>query len=237
MLECRSVTVEFGRLKAVDDVSITVPLDRITSIIGANGAGKTTLLRTISGLEKAKSGRIIFNGVDIANRDPSDIVRCGVSHVPAGFQLFKNLTVRENLRLGAYVYGSDHQQSMREQLEFVRELFPILQERESQAAGTLSGGQQQMVAIARALMARPKLLLLDEPSLGLAPLIVEDILRALGKLNREHGLGILLVEQNATLALDFATHAYLLEGGVLVESGPTGLLRSSPLVMQAYLGL
>lgn len=237
MLECRGLTVAFGRLNAVQNVDLDVRLDQITSIIGANGAGKTTLLRTISGLERVKSGRIRYNDEDITNFDPSEVVRCGISHVPAGFQLFRNLTVLENLRLGAFIHGHKRPKDKTEQqLDFVYELFPILRGRSSQLAGTLSGGQQQMVAIARALMARPKLLLLDEPSLGLAPLIVEDILRALNKLNQERGLGILLVEQNASLALEFAAYAYLFEGGSVVEKGTTAELKSSSVVARVYLG-
>ncbi len=238
MLECRGLTVSFGRLNAVDDVSIALPLRQITSIIGANGAGKTTLLRAVSGLKAASSGRIIFDDVDIANRDPSEIVRLGVCHVPAGFQLFRNMTVQENLWLGAYVHTGKAagQEAAKSKLRDVYGLFPILEERRLQQAGTLSGGQQQMVAIGRALMARPKLLLLDEPSLGLAPLIVKDILVALGRLKDEQELGIVLVEQNATLALEFASVAYLLENGRVVESGPTDVLRKSGAVAQAYLG-
>jgi branched-chain amino acid transport system ATP-binding protein len=237
MLECHGLTVAFGHLKAVNNVDIAIPSNQITSIIGANGAGKTTLLRAISGLERAVAGRIVYNNQDITNQDPSNIVRRGISHVPAGFQLFRNLTVLQNLRLGAYIHGKeDASVQTEEQLAFVYTLFPILECRKAQISGTLSGGQQQMVAIGRALMARPKLLLLDEPSLGLAPIIVADILKALSLLNSERGLGILLVEQNASLALEFATHAYLLEGGSVVEEGTTSVLKSSALVARAYLG-
>ena len=239
MLECRGLTVSFGRLDAVACVDLTVSTNDITSIIGANGAGKTTFLRAISGLERVRSGRITFEGADLTNRDASEIVRLGVSHVPAGFQLFRNMTVSENLRLGAYIHSGSNAERARieDQLGFVYDLFPVLADRRRQKAGTLSGGEQQMVAIGRALMARPKLLLLDEPSLGLAPIVIDNILTALGKLNREHGLGILLVEQNAALALEFASYAYLFQGGSIAKCGPTEILNGDELVTRIYLGM
>jgi branched-chain amino acid transport system ATP-binding protein len=239
MLECRKLTVSFRGLKALQDLDLSVPGSSITSVVGSNGAGKTTLLRAISALERPTSGDVMFDGVSFVGRRADEVVKLGISHAPAGFQLFRNLTVFENLRLGAYVHGRSAaaRRITDEQLGFVYRLFPVLQERALQAAGTLSGGQQQMVSIGRALMARPKLLLLDEPSLGLAPMVVEDILEALSALHREHGLAILLVEQNAHLALDFAEHVHLLENGRLIASGTAAAMKQSKLVAQAYLGV
>ena len=238
MLECTGIEVGYGRIRALKGVSLGVAAGGIVSVIGANGAGKTTLLRAISGLERCRQGRIAFDGKDITNRDPSAIVRLGISQVPAGAQVFSTLSVIENLRLGAYTRtgaGGD-KAGVAADLGAVFALFPVLAERGGQTAGTLSGGQRQMLAIGRALMARPRLLLLDEPSLGLAPQVLDGIFEVLRRLNRERGVGILLVEQNAHLALDFAPEAYLLETGLIARSGPTEDLRRSDDVARIYLG-
>lgn len=238
MLDCAGIEVGYGRIRALKGVSLGIAADGIVSVIGANGAGKTTLLRAISGLERCRQGRIVFDGNDITNRDPSAIVRLGISQVPAGAQVFSTLSVIENLRLGAYTRtgaGGD-KAGVAADLADVFALFPVLEERGRQTAGTLSGGQRQMLAIGRALMARPRLLLLDEPSLGLAPQVLDGIFEVLRRLNRERGVGILLVEQNAHLALDFAPEAYLLETGSIARSGPTAELRLSDDVLRIYLG-
>ena len=238
MLDCTGIEVGYGRIRALKGVTLAIPAGGIVSVIGANGAGKTTLLRAISGLERCRQGRIRFDGRDITNIDPSAIVRLGISQVPAGAQVFATLSVIENLRLGAYTRtgaGGD-KAAVAADLEAVFTLFPVLKERSTQTAGTLSGGQRQMLAIGRALMARPRLLLLDEPSLGLAPQVLDGIFEVLRRLNRERGVGILLVEQNAHLALDFAPEAYLLETGSIARSGPTEELRRSDDVARIYLG-
>ena len=239
MLECRSIDVAYGRLQALRAVSLKVEARQVVSIIGANGAGKTTLLRAISGLERCQQGTIALDGRDINHCDPSEIVRRGVSHVPAGAQVFRNMSVIENLRLGAYtrIGKRSETDAVREDLAAVYDLFPALRERSTQPAGTLSGGQQQMLAIGRALMARPRLLLLDEPSLGLAPQVLDGIFAVLRRLNRERGLAILLVEQNAHLALDLATEAYLLDIGNIVGTGATETLRHNEMVARIYLGI
>jgi branched-chain amino acid transport system ATP-binding protein len=239
VLECDALQVAYDRVVALRDVSLRVERGQVVSIVGANGAGKTTLLRTISGLERPRRGRVMFEDNEITRWEPAAIVQSGVSHVPSGRQVFGNMTVMENLRLGAYIRTGDRRlaRDVARDLEDVFELFPILQSRMRQAARTLSGGEQQMLAIGRSLMARPRLLLLDEPSLGLAPQALDGILGALQRLNREQGLTILLVEQNAHLALDFATYAYVLETGRIVQSGPTAELKSSDVIVQIYLGL
>jgi len=239
VLECRSLDVAYGRLAALRNVSLTVRRGQIVSIVGGNGAGKTTLLRTISGLERSQRGNISFDGQDITNQDPAFIVRCGISHVPAGRQIFGNLTVMENLRLGAYVRTGTRAEraAVQQDLERAFELFPVLRRRTKQAGGSMSGGEQQMLAIARALMARPRLLLLDEPSLGLAPQILDGIFTVLLQLNRDDGLTILLVEQNAHLALDFASYAYVFETGSVAGEGHTQQLRDGDTVMKVYLGI
>ncbi len=239
MLECRGIDVAYGPLQALRDVSLEVGDRQVVSIIGANGAGKTTLLRAISGLERCQRGSIVLDGTDITRCDPSESVRRGLSHVPAGEQLFRNMSVIENLRLGAYTRTGRRGESaaVAEDLDAVYDLFPPLRERSTQMAGTLSGGQQQMLAIARALMARPRLLLLDEPSLGLAPQVLDGIFAVLRRLNQERGLAILLIEQNAHLALDFASEAYLLETGRVIGSGATETLRRDETVARIYLGI
>lgn len=239
MLECDTIEVAYGRVVALCDVSLRVEQAQVVSILGANGAGKTTLLRAISGLERPRRGRVIFEDRDITRWEPAAIVRCGVSHVPSGRQLFGNMTVMDNLRLGAYIRTGDRRAAadVARDVEAILELFPSLRARARQTARSLSGGEQQMLAIGRGLMARPRLLLLDEPSLGLAPRALDGILSALQRLNREHGLAILLVEQNAHLALDFATYAYVLQTGRIVQRGPTAELKGSDAIVRIYLGL
>jgi branched-chain amino acid transport system ATP-binding protein len=206
----------------------------IVTLIGANGAGKTTLLRTISGLIKPKRGQIRYGGFSITNLPAHEVVKRGIAHVPEGRMIFANLTVWENLRMGAYLQ-SDKTVIQRE-LEYVFGIFPRLQERQKQVAGTLSGGEQQMLAIGRALMSKPKFLMLDEPSLGIAPLLVKLIFEKIVEINREQGITILLVEQNANLALQVSRYAYVLETGRITLQDESAKLRQNPEVKRAYLG-
>jgi branched-chain amino acid transport system ATP-binding protein len=234
MLEIKNLAVSYGAITALHGISLSVPDRKIITLIGANGAGKTTALKTISGLLKPKSGEIFYDGKNIAGLPPHQIVVRGISHVPEGRMIFANLTVLENLQLGAYLQKD--KKIIRCELEHVFSLFPRLQEREKQIAGTLSGGEQQMLAIGRALMSKPKLLLLDEPSLGLAPLLVKTIFEKIVEINREQGITILLVEQNANLALGISHFGYVLETGKIILQGDSAALRQNPQVKSAYLG-
>ena len=234
MLELTDVDVRYGNIRALRGVSLRVAQGELVALIGSNGAGKTTTLRTISGLLRPTEGAITFEGADISRAATDRIVALGISHCPEGRRIFGGLTVGENLRLGA-VSRSDRR-AIAEDLEMVLGLFPLLQERLSQAGGTLSGGEQQMLAIGRALMSRPRLLLLDEPSLGLAPLMVERIFATIGELKAQ-GRTILLVEQNVHHALDIADRAYVLETGRVTLDGPADQLRRNPKVEQSYLGV
>lgn len=227
-----SLTVKYGAIAALRGVSLSVRRGEIVALLGANGAGKSTLMRTLSGLLRPAAGSITFDGISAAALTADRIVRRGVSQVPEGRRVFPTLSVRENLVLGAYTRPA---REVRESLDAAFALFPRLKEREGQMAGTLSGGEQQMLAIGRALMARPRLLLLDEPSLGLAPIIVRDIFRALRKIASD-GLTILLVEQNARMALRLADRAYVLEHGKVVLEGSAGALLDSDMVRASYLG-
>jgi branched-chain amino acid transport system ATP-binding protein len=234
LLSVRNLEVRYGAVAALRDVSLAVGEGEIVTLIGSNGAGKSTLLRAISGLHKPSSGDILWNGSTALQKLPAHaIVSQGISHVPEGRQVFANLTVHENLLLGAY--QRKDKREIVESLERVNALFPILRERREQAAATLSGGEQQMLAIGRALMAKPKLMLLDEPSLGLAPLVVQLIFRVILEVNRS-GTTILLVEQNAHMALRVAHRGYVLQAGQLVLSGTGKELLDSPEVKAAYLG-
>ncbi|MFB5083712.1 ABC transporter ATP-binding protein [Symbiobacterium thermophilum] len=233
MLELQGVSAAYGKIRALSDLTLTVPDGQIVTLLGANGAGKSSTLKVVTGLLRPAAGRVLFDGHDLARMAPETIVPLGISMVPEGRQVFAHLTVAENLRMGAY--ARKDAAGVRRDLEWVLALFPRLKERYGQEAGTLSGGEQQMLAIARALMARPKLLLLDEPSLGLAPLVVREIFATIRQVNAE-GMSVLLVEQNANLALQVAHHAYILETGRLVLSGPAGELRRHPEVKRAYLG-
>jgi branched-chain amino acid transport system ATP-binding protein len=233
LLEARGLEAQYGWTKVLHGVDFAVEEGGITTILGANGAGKTTTLRAVCGMVRT-AGEIRFGGRSIAGRATEDRVRLGIGHVPEGRGTFVNLTVEENLRLGAY--GRASRDGIAEDLAAVYGYFPVLAARKRQAAGTLSGGEQQMLAVARALMLRPKLLLLDEPSLGLAPLVVREIFRIVRTINRERGVSVLLVEQNASIALGVADHAYLVETGRVVRSGPAAELRQDEAVRRAYLG-
>lgn len=236
MLEVEDIRVAYDSLEVIKGASFRVGAGEIVTVLGSNGAGKTTTLRTLSGLHRALSGRIAFDGEDIAQRKASDVARLGLSLVPEGRQLFPDHTVKENLELGAYRrLKAGERAAVARDMEEVMELFPRIRERLSQPAGLLSGGEQQMVAIARALVGRPKLLMMDEPSLGLAPILVRDIFNAFVKL-RERGLTILLVEQMAWLALGVCDRAYVLESGKIVASGTREEITANPRVMEAYLG-
>ena len=233
LLSATHLEVCYGVISALQDVSLEIDRGEIVTLIGANGAGKTTLLRTISGLIRPARGGIEFNGEAIHRLPPHEIVRRGISHAPEGRQIFPHHTVRENLMLGAYQQSS--RQQIRDDMERCHRLFPILQERQEQKAGTLSGGEQQMLAIARALMARPQLLLLDEPSLGLAPLVVRKIFQIIREINAE-GTTVFLVEQNAHMALNIAHRAYVLQTGRVIKSDAAAKLLEDPDVKKAYLG-
>jgi branched-chain amino acid transport system ATP-binding protein len=236
MLKIKNLEAGYGNLKVLRRVSMHVNPGEIVTIIGANGAGKTTLLHSVSGLLKARSGEILFDRQDLMRSTAEKIVFMGCSLVPEGRQVFSTMTVRENLLLGAYVqYRKNQKERVKQDLAKMYDLFPRLQEREKQLAGTLSGGEQQMLAIARALMAGPKLLMMDEPSMGLAPLIVKDIFNIIVKLRRE-GNTVLLVEQNAKAALGIADRGYVLETGRIILQGPAEDLLSNKDVQRAYLG-
>lgn len=233
MLKIDNLDVYYGNIHALKGVHLQVEEGEIVTLIGANGAGKTTLLKTISGLLKPKNGEIQYNGENIALKKPQYIAKSGIVHVPEGRRVFPNMTVQENLELGAYL--RKHKKEIEKDLQHVYELFPRLYERKKQQAGTLSGGEQQMLAIGRGLLAKPKLLLLDEPSMGLAPLLVKTIFKVIEDINNE-GTTILLVEQNAHMALTIANRAYVIETGKVVLSGSAQELRESDQVREAYLG-
>ncbi len=234
MLSVENLHVSYGAIKALHGVSLTVPQGAIVTLIGANGAGKSTTLRSLSGLVKSTAGSIKYDGREISKLPPHRIVGGGLCHVPEGRMIFSNLTVQENLKMGAYLQRD--KKWITSQTDYVYSLFPRLKERESQAAGTLSGGEQQMLAIGRALLSRPKFLMLDEPSLGIAPLLVKTIFERIVEINREQGLTILLVEQNANLALDVSSYAYVLETGKILIEGPSAQVKADPQVQAAYLG-
>jgi branched-chain amino acid transport system ATP-binding protein len=232
LLEVDDIHTFYGNIEALKGISLTVEEGEIVTLIGSNGAGKSTTLRSISGLNAPRAGRITFDGQEISGMPPQDIVGLGISQSPEGRHCFQRMTVRENLDLGAYLrrdgdIGSD--------IERVYDLFPRLKEREKQKAGTMSGGEQQMLAIGRALMARPKLLLLDEPSMGIAPILVERIYETIAEINRQ-GTTILLVEQSASFALEVSNRGYVLETGNVALSAPSSDLQENPDVQKAYLG-
>jgi branched-chain amino acid transport system ATP-binding protein len=235
LLKVQDVETYYGSAQALKGVSLSVGEGELISILGANGAGKTTLLRTISGLIEPKRGTIEFEGRRIDRLDAEDIVRLGISHCPEGRKLFPQMSVYKNLLLGAYVRGDDPQ-GTKATMEEIFELFPVLKERQQQLAGTLSGGEQQMLVIGRGLMSKPKLLLLDEPSLGIAPLLVSRIFEVIKDIN-QRGTTILLVEQNAAIALSIANHGYVLETGEITLSGEARQLLMEEKVKQAYLGV
>jgi branched-chain amino acid transport system ATP-binding protein len=236
MLSIEGLRTSYGSIRVLKGVSIQIPKGKVVSIIGANGAGKSTLLKNISGLVKAQEGRIVYKRKDIAGMPAHRIVGLGISQVPEGRQLFAHLTVLDNIRLGAYHYFKrSNRDEINGRIEHVYQIFPILEKRSKQIAGTLSGGEQQMLAIARALMGRPELLLLDEPSMGIAPLIVREIFNVIRELNAS-GTTILLVEQNAKAALKVANHCYVLERGEVVLEGLAAELLDNPKVKEVYLG-
>lgn len=234
LLELRAVAVAYGKVSAIRDISLNVPDGRIVTIIGSNGAGKTTTLRAISGLARLREGEIHFAGERIDQLDPDQIVARGIAHVPEGRRIFPDLTVEENLRTGAFLRRES--EAVARDLDAVYDRFPLLLERRTQLAKTMSGGEQQMLVIGRALMAGPKLLLMDEPSMGLAPKIVEEIATIIGEINAR-GVPVILVEQNAELALELADYAYVLETGSLVLEGPADELHDNEHVRSAYLGI
>jgi len=234
LLEVKDLWCHYGGAEILKGISLQVEEGKVVAIIGNNGAGKTTTMRCISGLKALTSGSIYFMGQRIDGRSPQEIVRMGVIQVPEGRQLFPYLTVMENLKVGAYLQRDRSQ--MKQDLQRVFEHFPRLYERRRQRARTLSGGEQQMLAIGRALMANPKLLLLDEPSLGLSPLMVEEIRKIVERINTDRGIGVVLVEQNARLALGVADYVYVLETGNIVLEGPPEELAASDHVRRAYLG-
>ncbi|MFZ4782437.1 MAG: ABC transporter ATP-binding protein [Armatimonadaceae bacterium] len=233
-LHLENLDVSYGAIQALRGVDVTVNQGEIVTLIGANGAGKSTLLRAASGMVRAKSGRVEFLGEDISRLSIASIVSRGLIHCPEGRRIFANMTVKENLELGAYLRSD--KQGIADDYERALTYFPRLRERLAQSAGTLSGGEQQMLAIGRSLMSRPKLLMLDEPSLGLAPILVQEIFRIIVTINAESGTSILLVEQNANQALAVANRAYVLETGTITLSGNAADLKSNPDVQKAYLG-
>ncbi len=235
MLTVKNLNVNYGAIAALKGISFEVPDGSIVTLIGANGAGKTTTLQTISGLNRVTEGSIRFNDTEIANLPPHRIVALGISQSPEGRLIFPDLTVRENLMMGAYLRRD--REEIRKDLEYCFSIFPRLKERLRQPGGTLSGGEQQMLAISRALMARPRLLLLDEPSLGIAPILVQQIFEKIVEINRDLGMTVLLVEQNAHMALKIASFAYVLETGEITLSGPSQELEKDPNVQRAYLGM
>jgi|UniRef100_A0A7C4XTK6 branched-chain amino acid transport system ATP-binding protein len=233
MLKVRNLEVYYGAIKALKGISFEVKAGTIVTLIGANGAGKTTTLRTISGLVRPRVGEIFFKDIDITRKEPHEIVSMGIVHVMEGRRVFPDLTVKENLLLASWTLRDKKRQ--KEKLEDVYELFPRLKEREGQLAGTLSGGEQQMLAFGRALMVDADLVMMDEPSMGLAPVLVEEIFDTILKINKE-GKTVLLVEQNAEMALEIAHYAYVLEVGNIVFEGPSRVVREDPKVKAAYLG-
>ena len=234
MLEISDLEVSYGSIKALHGVSLKVPEKSIVTLIGANGAGKSTSLRAISGLIKSRGGSVRYDGKEVTNLPPHEIVSRGLCHVPEGRMVFANLTVLENLHMGAYLRND--KAGIAEDIDYGFTIFPRLKERMHQPAGTMSGGEQQMLAIARALMSKPRCLMLDEPSLGIAPILVRSIFEQIVAINKQRGLTILLVEQNANLALSISNYGYVLETGRVLLQDTAQALRSNPQVREAYLG-
>lgn len=233
LFEINDMRIHYGKIEAVKGISMTLEKGQIVALIGANGAGKTTVLRAVSGLQKLSAGSIIFNGQPIHNNAAHEIVAMGITHIPEGRRLFKLMTVEENLRLGAFLLTD--RKEIDHGLETIYDQFPILREKRFQLSGELSGGQQQMVAMGRAMMARPSIILMDEPSLGLAPVIIDDIAKLILKL-RDSGVSIVLVEQNAHLALKLASNGYVMETGRIALEGAADDLMHDPEVARVYLG-
>ncbi len=235
LLEVKNIEISYGPISIIKGVSFNINAGSIVTILGANGAGKTTILRTISGLIAPEKGKISYNGEEISGLEPEVIVRKGISHVPEGREIFPDLSVKKNLLMGAYIQKDTNK--IKEDIDRVNYYFPILDERKNQPAYTLSGGEQQMLVIGRALMSHPELLLLDEPSLGLAPFLVKNIFEIIRQINREEKTAILLVEQNARMALALAEHGYILETGRMVMDDTTEKLRDNEDVKEFYLGM
>jgi branched-chain amino acid transport system ATP-binding protein len=235
MLEVSNLAVSYGNIRALHGVSLKVPEKSIVTLIGANGAGKSSTLRALSGLIKTKAGSVTYDGADITNLAPHKIVARGLCHVPEGRMIFPNLTIDENLRMGAFLRRDAP--GIAADMDYAFSIFPRLLERRKQLAGTMSGGEQQMLAIARALLSKPRFLMLDEPSLGIAPLLVKSIFEKIVEINRTTGLTILLVEQNANLALEISSYGYVLETGKVILEGPGADLKANPQVQAAYLGI
>jgi len=235
LLQLLNVESSYGPIKAIRGVSLDVHAGEIVTVLGSNGAGKTTILKTISGIIDPRKGNVMFDGADITAQDPAAIVRRGLSHVPEGREVFPLLSVRDNLRMGAYT--RQDREGVERDMAQVFDYFPILQERADQDAGLLSGGQQQMLALSRALMAQPKLILLDEPSLGLSPKLTKEIFEIVVRINRERGTTILLVEQNANMALNAADRGYVLENGRIVMQDTCARLREKEDIREFYLGM
>ena len=233
MLKIQNLQVAYGGIQALRGIDMEVPDGKIVTLIGANGAGKSTTLRTISGLVKAKSGSITYNGEELIGKPINAILAAGIAQVPEGRRVFPDMTVLENLKIGAYLRKD--KEEIEKDIEWVYELFPRLKERNWQLAGTLSGGEQQMLAVGRALMSRPKLLMLDEPSLGLAPLIIKDIFTIIQQI-KDAGVNVLLIEQNAKAALEISDYAYVMETGNITMAGPGKALMNDERVKAAYLG-
>ncbi len=233
MLEVKDLYVNYGAVEAIKGISFTVKPGEIVTLIGANGAGKTTTLHTISGLTKAKSGSITYNGVDLLKTEPSKIITYGIAHVPEGRHIFPEMSVEDNLQMGAYI--SKNKDQIAESLKDVYEKFPRLKERRKQLAGTLSGGEQQMLAVGRALMSKPSIILMDEPSMGLSPLLVKEVFAIIKEIH-EAGITVLLNEQNAKMALSIADRAYVLETGTISIGGNAQDLLNDERVKKAYLG-
>lgn len=234
LLELRSVQAGYGAVRALQGVSLQVERGAMVALLGANGAGKSTTLKVISGMVKPGAGEVLFEGRSLAGMSPNQIVRLGLAHVPEGRKIFKDLMVAENLRMGAYTRSDSA--GIRQDMDMVLQLFPRLAERSRQLGGSLSGGEQQMLAIGRGLMARPSLLMLDEPSLGIAPNLVIDIFAALRKINRERGMTMLIVEQNAQVVLKNTTFGYVMQVGRVAVQGASDELRRNKEVVQSYLG-
>ena len=234
MLEIKDLKVSYGAINALRGISLTVNKGEIVTLIGANGAGKSTTLRAISGLIKAESGSVTYEGKSIFNQAAHKTVSQGLSQVPEGRMVFANLTVLENLKMGAYLRNDKH--AIAQEMDYVFNIFPRLKERLKQHAGTLSGGEQQMLAIGRALMSKPRFLMLDEPSLGIAPLLVKTIFEKIVEINRQQGITILLVEQNANRALEISQRGYVMESGAIILQDDSAKLRANDQVRKAYLG-
>jgi len=235
MLQVQDIHTYYGNIQALKGISISVEKGEIICLIGANGAGKSTTLMSICGIEPPRRGSVVFDGQDITRKATHEIVSLGICQVPEGRRIFPQLTVLENLDMGAYL--RDDKEEIKKDLDYVFELFPILSDRRGQTGGTLSGGEQQMLAISRALMARPRLLLLDEPSLGLAPLIVQQIFEIINRINDEQGTTIFLVEQNANMALKVSDRGYVLQNGAIVKTDTAAALMEDEEVKDAYLGV